>query len=105
MPEDNKYFSPLSLTEEELRRRCEEKDPRTDFSYNDFYTEMQRKTQDRQAKAIERLTKIGTYLAIVTTILAVITTITGVVEVMHSVQETTQNHEARLESARGIEAC
>ena len=97
MTEANQNTGLLNLTEEDLRGRYEKSCERVEFFSNDYYREILRRTQEKHATAIVRLTKIGTYLA-------VITTITGVVEVMHSVQEDPQINEARFENARGFDA-
>ena len=104
MTEANENTGLLKLTEEDLRGRYEKSCERVQFSSNDYYKEILRRSQEEHASEIRRLTKRGTYLAVITTILAVVTAITGFVEVMQPAQETSQIHESRFENEHGIDA-
>ena len=68
MPEDNQNFGPLSLTDDELRKRCKELARNIEFSYNSYYAELQRRTQDRHASVIRWLTFVTVLLAAITMI-------------------------------------
>ena len=66
MPEENKKRSPLCMTDAELRECCRQTAQTTQFWYENCYEEIQRRSQDRHAKAIRRLTYVTVFLAATT---------------------------------------
>lgn len=66
MPEGSKKRSPLFMTDAELRECCERTAHTTHFWHRDCYEEIQRRSQDRHATAIRRLTYVTVFLAGIT---------------------------------------
>ena len=71
MPRADEDPGLLCLSDDELRKRHAQASQDVRFSYNDYFSELQRRTQNRHASAIR-------WLAIVTTVLAAITAFLGV---------------------------
>ena len=71
MAQPNKNRGLLSLSDDELRRRYEASNDLVLFSSNDYYGEIQRRTQNRHALAIRRLTTVTVVLAVITALLGI----------------------------------
>jgi len=61
----------IDLTDDELKEGLRQKAESTNFFYNDYYHEIQRRSQDRNSKAIVGLTWATVLIAAVATIIAV----------------------------------
>ena len=66
MPKNDQNFGLLTLSDDELRKRYEGVCQRVVFSGNDYYAEIQRRTQTRHTSAIRRLATITAILAVIT---------------------------------------
>ena len=64
--------NPLDMTEKELRRQCEHQTGNLNPSFNLYYGEIKRRSQDRHAQQIKWLTFVVALSAAVTTVLAVV---------------------------------
>lgn len=64
-------FNPLEMSDDELRKCCENQAKTLTRSYGSCYAEIQRRSQDRHAREIKRLTIVAVVLAAVTTLAAV----------------------------------
>ena len=69
MPRDDEGPGLLGLSDDELRKRHKQTSHGVVFSYNDYFAELQRRTQNQHASAVRRLATATTVLAAITALL------------------------------------
>lgn len=77
MTEPDKKVGLLGMTDEQLRNGYQQRLENVQFSANDFYKEIERRTQERYSTAMRRLTWVTaflTFIATVATVLALFST-------------------------------
>ena len=72
MAENNRKRALVNLSDKELHEKIEGKAKHVVYSYNDFYWEFQRRSQERHDKTIRRMTYVIAASAVVTTIAAIL---------------------------------
>ncbi len=68
-PENKKGL--LDMTDEELRKAYRQRAERVDFSYNDYYREIERRSQEKQSKAMWAFTFVIAVSTLIATLVAV----------------------------------
>ena len=72
MTESDNKVGLLRMTDEQLREGYEGSLEHVQFSTNDYYAEIQRRSQERHSMAIRRLTWVIAFLAFIATIATVL---------------------------------
>ena len=73
MTEPDNKVGLLGMTDDQLRKGYQQSLEHVQFSANDYYKEIQRRTQERHSTAIRRLTWIIAFLTFIATVVTVLT--------------------------------
>ncbi len=75
MIESKKKLGPLDMTDEELRNAYKNSIDHVSFSTNDYYREIERRTQEKHSKAMLMLTWAIAALTLIATIATVLSVV------------------------------